>query len=331
MVGKETFGRLVVVLVGTVVLAVAAVGLFVVYPTSMVELAGVLLAIVTVAVGIRVFGGIGRSLFPSYDVAEVAIEGPITRDGGGGPLPSSPRGVGADAVVGQIERADADGSVDALIVKINTPGGEIVPSDDIRRAVADFDGPVIAYATDLCASGGYWIASGCDELWAREVSLVGSIGVIGSRVVATELAEKVGLQYEGFTAGQYKDAGVPLKEMTDDERQYFQNLVDEWYEEFIERVSAGLDLEPDVIRETEARVYLGKTAAERDLVDAVGTREDVEDALADRLGRESVTVETFEPPRPLVSRVGAGASSIAYAFGAGVASVARERPFELRL
>jgi len=84
----------------------------------------------------------------------------------------------------------------------------VVPSDDIRLAAERFDGPTVAYATDVCASGGYWIASGCDELWAREGSIVGSIGVIGSRVNASALAEKVGLSYERFAAGDYKDAGT---------------------------------------------------------------------------------------------------------------------------
>jgi len=93
----------------------------------------------------------------------------------------------------------------------------VLPSDDIRRAAAEFDGPTLAYATDTCASGGYWIASGCDELWARDASLVGSIGVVGSRPNAAGLADKLGISYEQFTAGEYKDAGVPLREIEDDD------------------------------------------------------------------------------------------------------------------
>ena len=102
--------------------------------------------------------------------------------------------VSADAIVDAIERADDD-SVEAPVVKLNTPGGAVVPSEDIRRAAAEFDGPTVAYAEDLAASGGYWIASGCDEFHAREASVVGSIGVDEVTVEAFEpergLSERV--------------------------------------------------------------------------------------------------------------------------------------------
>ncbi|WP_290810150.1 signal peptide peptidase SppA [Halovivax sp.] len=323
--------RLAVVLVGVTIVAVAALALFVVWPETLTDLFGVVITLVVVIAGIRVAGGIARSIVPSYDVAEVAVEGPITRDGGGGgPLPSRPNSASADDLVEQIDRANDDGSVDALLVKLNTPGGEVVPSDDIRLAADRFDGPTIAYTTDTCASGGYWIASGCDELWAREGSIVGSIGVIGSRLNASELADRIGLDYEQFTAGEYKDAGLPLKELDDDDRAYLQGIVDEYYDHFVDRVSEGRDLDPDAVRETEARIYLGARAHDLGLVDELGTREDVEAAIADRLGRDEVTVEAFEPDRPLVQRMGASAERVAYALGAGIAGVADEREFRLR-
>ncbi|ELY43704.1 signal peptide peptidase SppA [Natronorubrum sulfidifaciens] len=331
MASGRGIARLLIVVVGAAVFAVIGVSLFVVYPASMADLAGVLVALVVVVAGIRIAGSVAGSLFPGYDVAEVAVEGPITRDGGGGRLPSSPRGTPADDIVDQIDRADEDDNVDALLLKLNTPGGEIVPSDDIRLAAERFDGPTIAYTTDVCASGGYWIASGCDELWARDGSIVGSIGVIGSRVNANDLAEKVGLSYERLAAGEYKDAGTPLKELEDDEREYLQGLIDDYYETFVERVSDGRDLEPEFVRDTEARIYLGEEAYEMELVDHLGTRRELEDELADRLDRDAVAVEAFEPERPLMARIGTGAQQLAYAFGAGIAGIAEDREFRLRL
>ncbi len=330
MVSSRGIGRLAIVLFGAALFAAVGVGLFVVAPETLADLFGVLFALVTVVLGIRFAGNVAGSLLPEYDVAEVAVEGPISRDGGGGPLPSSPRSTPADDIVEQIDRADDDDNVDALLVKLNTPGGEVVPSDDIKLAAERFDGPTVAYATDVCASGGYWIASGCDELWARDASVVGSIGVIGARVNANELAEKIGLSYEGFTAGEYKDAGTALKEMTDDEREYLQGLVDDYYDHFVERVSDGRDLEPSFVRDTEARVYLGEQAHEIGLVDELGTREDVEDAIAARLEVDEVTVEEFEPTRPLMRRLGAGAQRVAYAFGSGLAGIAGDGEFRLR-
>ncbi|ELY51569.1 signal peptide peptidase SppA [Natronococcus jeotgali] len=330
MVSSDGIGRLAVLAAGAAAFAVVGVALFVVYPETLADLAGVLAALAATALGVRIVGPIAGSVFPGYDVAEVAVEGPITRDGGGGRFPSSPGSTPADDIVDQIDRADEDEAVDALLVKLNTPGGEVVPSDDIKLAAERFDGPTIAYATDVCASGGYWIASGCDELWARDGSVVGSIGVIGSRVNASDLAERLGVSYERFAAGQFKDAGTPLKEMSDDERAYLQGLIDDYYETFVERVSEGRELDPEFVRETEARIYLGEQAHEMGLVDELGTRRELEDELADRLERDAVAVEEFEPRRPLMARVGAGARSVAYAFGAGVAGLVGDREFRLR-
>lgn len=284
------------------------------------RLLGVVLALGLATLGARVAARIVAARVPGYDVAAVAVEGPITRDGGGR-LPTGNVGRSADDIVEAIERADDDDSVEALLVELNTPGGEVVPSEDIRLAAARFDGPTVAYATDTCASGGYWIASGCDEFFAREGSVIGSIGVVGSRPNASGLLERLGISYEQFTAGEYKDAGIPLKEIDDDERAYLQGLVDDYYEQFVERVATGREMDPETIRDTEARVFLGTDALDRGLVDAIGTREDVEDSIADRLDRESVTVENFEPQRGVAERLRGGVVTTAFAFGAGVASV----------
>jgi protease-4 len=255
-----------------------------------------------------------------YNTAKVTVSGPIRRSQGRPSPLSGAGGATADDVVEQIEAADEDEGVEALLVELNTPGGEVVPSDDIRRAAAGFDGPTVAYATDTCASGGYWIASGCDELWAREASLVGSIGVVGSRPNAKGLADKLGISYEQFTAGEYKDAGVPLKEIEEDEREYLQGIIDGYYEQFVETVSEGRDMDPEAVRETEARVYLGEDAAEMGLVDELGTEDDVEARLADLLGAEP-EVREFTPDRGLAERLGIGAERVAFAAGNGAASV----------
>ena len=284
--------------------------------------AAVVGATATVA-GERLLARLTRGRFgetEEYNVGKVTVSGPITRKTGRPSPLSGPGGTTADDVVEQIEAADEDEDVEALVVELNTPGGEVLPSDDIRRAAADFDGPTVAYATDTCASGGYWIASGCDELWARDASLVGSIGVVGSRPNAAGLADKLGISYEQFTAGDYKDAGVPLREIEEDEREYLQGIIDGYYDQFVETVSEGRDMDPEEIRETEARVYLGDDAAEFGLVDELGTEDDVEDRIADLIGAEP-EVREFTPERGLAERLGIGAERVAFAAGSGVASV----------
>jgi len=284
--------------------------------------AAVIGATATIA-GRRLVARLTRGRFgetDEYNAAKVTVSGPIRRNQGRPSPLSGPGGTTADDVVEQIEAADEDEDVEALVVELNTPGGEVLPSDDIRRAAADFDGPTVAYATDTCASGGYWIASGCDELWARDASLVGSIGVVGSRPNAAGLADKLGVSYEQFTAGEYKDAGVPLREIEEDEREYLQGIIDGYYEQFVETVSEGRDMDPEAIRETEARVYLGSDAAEIGLVDELGTEADVEDRLEDLIDAEP-EIREFTPDRGLAERLGIGAERVAFAAGNGVASV----------
>ncbi|WP_122089701.1 signal peptide peptidase SppA [Halalkalicoccus subterraneus] len=325
-------GRLAVSLLGALLAVAVGYVLFFELPTTGVELVGVLLVIATGLIGLRIAGRLAGSAFTTYNVAQVAVEGPISRDGGGGRLPSGPTTTPTDDIVEQIEAADADETVEGLLMKLNTPGGEVVPSDDIRKAVVEFDGPTIAYATDVCGSGGYWIASGCDELFAREASLVGSIGVIGSRVNAADLAERAGLSYERFAAGKYKDAGVPLREMEEDERAYLQGLIDDFYGQFVERVAEGRELSEETIRATEARVYVGEEALELGLVDSLGTREDAKDRLGEVLDLDP-DVREFEPDRGMMARLSVGSASVAYAFGAGIASVVgdSDREIDVRL
>jgi len=308
MVERRSLGRIGIVLLGAVLAAAVGVGLFVAVPRfTSVGVLEVLLAVAVFVAGTALAARAAGNVFPSYDVAEVAVDDVITRDGDAGPLPFGGVGLSADDVVEGIEQADAD-------------DGEVVPSEDIRRAAAEFDGPTVAYAEDMAASGGYWIASGCDEFHAREGSVVGSIGVNGARLGRTELAEKVGLDYRQLVAGEYKDAGTPWLELDEDSEAYLQGLIDDSYDLFVETVAEARDLDPEFVRDTEARVYLGAEAGEEGLVDAVGPREEMEDRLADRLGVEEITVETFEPDEGLTEKVGAGARSVARAFGAGVAS-----------
>ena len=318
--GEDGRRRLAIVIGGAVLALLVGWMLFVAVPAGNgARLLGVLLAITLGALGARIGSRIAASRYPGYDVAAVSVEGPITRDGGGGRLPTGPGGASADDIVEAIESADADENIQGLLVELDTPGGQVVPSEDIRLAADRFEGPTVAYATDTCASGGYWIASGCDEFHAREESIVGSIGVNGTQLGRTELAEKAGLDYRRFVAGEYKDTPAVWRDLSADERAYFQGLLDDWYDAFVDTVVEGRDLDPEFVRDTEARVYIGTEAAENGLVDTVGPREEMEDRLAERAGIDELVVEEFEPQQGIQDRVGAGARSVARAFGAGVA------------
>ncbi len=324
LLGRIGLGLAAVVLAGA-----AGFLLFVWFPDGPTELLGVVLTVVVVLAAGRFASSLADAVFPGYNTAEIAVEGSISRDPGGvGPTSG---GVSADEIVAQIERADDADAAEALVVKLNTPGGEVVPSEEIRSAVAEFDGPTVAYTTDLCASGGMWIASGCDELWARDVSQVGSIGVLGLRPNLSGFLEEQGVRFEGIAAGEYKDAGQPVTEFSDEDLEYLQGLTDGFYDQFVDRVAEGMDLDPAFVRETEARVYLGSEAAELGLVDEIGDRDAVDDRVADLLGEEPTTAE-FSPSRGFRERISVGSRRVAYSLGAGVADrLSPDEEVEFRL
>lgn len=311
--------RLLILFTGAILAVALGYVLFVDLPAgNMATLLGVLLTIGVAIIGLRLGRAYANDVFAPYNVARVSVEGPIVRRASG-TLPTRPVFGTADDIVEQIETADADEAVRALVVELNTPGGEVVPSDDIRRAVEDFEGPTIAYATDTCASGGYWIASGCDYVVAREGSIVGSIGVIASRVTGEGLLDRLGLTYERLVAGEYKDAGVPLQEMDEADREYLQGIVDNYYQAFVDRVAEGRDLDEAEIRDTEARVFLGEDALERGLVDELGAEDVVADWIEAEID-ESAEFQEFEPERGVTARLGLGAERVAYALGAGISN-----------
>jgi len=326
MVDQRSLLKLGALGLGALAAFVVGVVLFVVVPASTGRIGGfeVLLAVLFSVVGIYVAGKLVGAVFSDYDVAKVSVDGVITNESAS-PGPVGGSTPAAEEIADQIERADEDGDAEALVVELDTPGGLPVASDDIREAAAEFDGPTIAYAKDVCASGGYMIACGCDEVFAREDSIVGSIGVNGNRNNFADLAEEYGVTREQFTAGEYKDAGDPLREMTDDEREYIQGLIDAGYDSFVGLVAEARDLDEETVRDTEARVYPSEEAADLGLVDHVGSHADLEDLVATRLGKDEVEVEPFEPNRGITDKVGIGAQRAAYAFGKGIASVLDDR------
>lgn len=320
----DSIGRIGLVLVGALVALALGVVLFGVVPieTQLGALEVLLIGLLVVA-GTVMAGRLAGQVFPGYNVAEVTVEGAISESSGGGPspLPGGSSGAVSGDIVEQIEQADADSNVDALILDMNTPGGEVVASEDIRYAAEQFDGPTVAYATGLCASGGMWIASGCDEFHARRGSQIGSIGVIGINFGAQDLLDKAGLKYRRFVAGDFKDTPSQFRDLREEEREYYQGLLDDWYDQFVDTVVDGRDMAPEAVRDTEARVYIGTEAKELGLVDTLGPRDQMESNLADRLGVDEIEVQEFKPQRGIQDKVRVGATQVAQAFGRGAASV----------
>lgn len=198
----------------------------------------------------------------------------------------------------QLAQAVDDPSVKAIVLRVNSPGGTVAASEELAQYVKDCPKPVIVSIGDVGASGAYMLASQSDEIWAMPGSAVGSIGVIAEIPNVSGLLDKVGVEFQVITAGKYKDAGSPYREMTDEEKSLIQGEVDEAYDQFIDIVADGRDMPRSEV-ETLATgwAWSGETAKELGLIDKLGTYEDALDAAADRGGIEGdYEIITFEEP-----------------------------------
>ncbi len=175
--------------------------------------------------------------------------------------------------------ADND-SVKAIVVRINSPGGAITPSQEIYSAILKTRAngkPVIASLDSVAASGGYYIASACDPILANSGTITGSIGVILQWFDMKELVRWAKLKPETITSGALKDAGSPYRELTDAERQYFQGIVTQLHAQFVRDVAAGRKskMKPEeVARIADGRIFTGEQALGLKLVDELGTIDD---------------------------------------------------------
>lgn len=206
-------------------------------------------------------------------VAVVDVSGPIFS--GRAELLEAARVAASGDIVPVIRRAAEVASVKALVVRVNSPGGSVVGSDEIYDALRQTDKPVVALMSEVAASGGYYISMAAEHIVANPNTLTGSIGVIGQFPNLTELMDKVGVEVTTIKSGKSKDLGNPFRDMTGEERAIFQGIVDETYAHFVGIVSAGRGLPEERVRElADGRVYTGEKAMELGLVDALGYERD---------------------------------------------------------
>jgi protease IV len=180
-----------------------------------------------------------------------------------------------------LERYAENASVKAMVVRINSPGGAIAPSQEIfsaiRRVKADSGKPIVASLDSVAASGGFYIAAGCDSIVANPGSITGSIGVIMQWFDMKDLVQWAKLKPETITSGTLKDAGSPYRQMSDVERAYFQGIVKQLHEQFVRDVAHGRSGKltyAEVAAVADGRVFTGEEALKLKLVDQLGSIDD---------------------------------------------------------
>lgn len=212
--------------------------------------------------------------------------------------------VGADDIIAQLQEAQRDDQVKAVVIRLNTPGGSAAASEEIGHEVQrlrEAGKVVVASMGDLAASGGYWIASVTDHIVASPATITGSIGVIMQVANVEGLYEKLGIRVDTIKSGEHKDIGSSTREMTETERELLQDLIDDMYDQFVTVVATGRNLPRERVLElADGRIFSGRQALELGLVDSLGNYQDAIAKAAELAGlADDYQVKDLRRPRPL--------------------------------
>ena len=207
-------------------------------------------------------------------IAVVEIQGVITQ---------------SSAAIEEIHQYLEDGGVKAIVLRIDSPGGGVGPSQEIHREVlkAKQQKKVVVSMGSVAASGGYYIACASDLIVANPGTITGSIGVIMEFTNLEELLKKIGVKGVVIKSGEYKDIGSPFREMTVDEKKIMQDVIDNVNKQFIQAVAEGRKLDRNKVAGiADGRIFTGEQAQQLGLIDRIGNLQDAIDITAQMVGIE---------------------------------------------
>lgn len=220
-------------------------------------------------------GGIGDAVAVIYIDGQISgVDAGASLTGGGSVTP--------ERIISELQKAEDDPTVKAIILRIDSPGGTASASEEIAMQVARVDKPVIASVGDVCASGAYMVASQCDEIVCTNSSGIGSIGVIVQVGDYSALLEKLGVKFISIHEGEFKDAGAPWRSLTTTETAMLESDIKLVYDDFIATVAKGRGMKVAEVRELATGwAWPGKRAKELGLADRIGNYADAVDRAAE--------------------------------------------------
>ena len=242
-----------------------------------IRIAGVVAAVLFIAVAAA--GSLSRSdsvrkLYQEPRIAVIRVNGPIVGGDDADMAWGSPSSTTSGALMRQFRKARQDDSVQAVLLRVNSPGGSAAATQEAAaelQKLKDLGKPVVVSMGDTAASGAYWLAAYGDKIYANPSTITGSIGVYMSYYDVQGLSEKLGVREEKIKSGPHKDIFSPFRPMTEEERQLTQNMVDDMYEQFVAVVAEQRHMDGEKVRSlADGRVFTGVQAKEAGLVDELG-------------------------------------------------------------
>lgn len=267
----------------------------------------ILIVLVIVGAGFGIFSYTVLKGDSMYEVQIIPVRGTISVFGQ----------ASAQKIVSQIENAESNPLVKAIIIEINSPGGTVVASEEIANAIEATDKPVVAWMREVAASGGYWIASSADKIVADPATLTGSLGVTASYLQFAGLMDEYGITYERVVAGAHKDVGSPYQELSDTGRTMLQSKVNKIRDMFISHISDTRNMSWSAAENlATGELFLGVEAKEKGLVDILGGKD-----RAFILAKELANIDSAKLSKPgsdVKSILEKLLSAHAYWFGRGI-------------
>ncbi|WP_067257789.1 signal peptide peptidase SppA [Methanobrevibacter cuticularis] len=239
------------------------------------------IGIIAIFIAILIFIPIVSMIAGPSAVAVIPVAGEI----GYGASSENMTVANPDIINALIDRANTDPSIGAIVLDINSPGGSPVASEEVLSKINSSQKPVIAWISDTGTSGAYLIAAGADEIVASPSSWTGSIGVILTLADLSEYYKKQGIDIYSLTGGKYKAIGADYKNLTSEERQMLQTMIDEEYAHFIGLVAKNRNLTIDYVESiAEGKIYTGQQALDFKLIDKLGGKEYAIELAANKSG-----------------------------------------------
>ncbi|MEX1240719.1 MAG: signal peptide peptidase SppA [Cyclobacteriaceae bacterium] len=241
-----------------------------------------------------------RKSFSTYkssdnEIAVIVADGTIMPGDGN----QNDQVIGADTFVEEIRKARRDDDIKAIVLRVNSPGGEFVSSDMMWReiALASEEKPVIASMSDYAASGGYYLSMACDTIVAQPHTITGSIGIFGILFDLSDfLGDKLGITFDEVRTGQYGDTYTVTRPLTEAEKSFIQKNLNDYYNTFTSKAAEGRDVPHEAIQEVASgRVWTGQQALEHNLVDVLGGFDDAVRIAAEKAGIEDDYKIRFYP------------------------------------
>ena len=253
------------------------------------------------------------------NIAVIPIEGVITGNGGS---TLGQQGVTSHQIIDFIDQANADLTIDGIILEINSPGGSAVASDEISAAVKKSEIPVISVIREAGASGGYWIASSTDFIIANRMSITGSIGVISSYLEFSGLMDDYGVGYERLVSGDLKDLGTPFKKLKQNEQEILQKKIDLIHDYFVEEVSLNRDIPKEKVEKlATGEFYLGVEALNLGLIDQLGDMDTAREYYKLFYDANNVKLVSYQQEPSLFDVLAGVSQDFSYNMGQGIGSM----------